>query len=105
MAGVARTGRSRAVSSLQILASWSPFDGYGRSEWLAGGLSSSLTPSPVTVVVGGGRSPVSKKSKGFREVRERGDREERESPKKFKSFSLSRFLSKSQNYSIDNIPV
>ena len=77
------------VSSLQILASWSPFDGYGRSEWLAGGLSSSLTPSSVTVVAGGGRSPVRKKSKGFREVRrEREVREEGENLENSNVFSL-----------------
>ena len=62
-----------------------PFAGAGGSGWEADGPGFTLAPSPVGEVAGGGRTPVEGKKRGFREVREREDKEERET-QKFKTF-------------------
>ena len=49
-----------------------PFAGAGGSRWKADGPGFALAPSPVGEVAGGGRTPVERKKRGFREVRERG---------------------------------
>ena len=49
-----------------------PFIGAGGSRWKAAGPGFALAPSSVGEVVGGGRTPVERMKRGFREVRERG---------------------------------
>ena len=48
-----------------------PFVGVGGSRWKADGPGFALAPSPVGEVVGGGKTPVERVSKGFRVRRER----------------------------------
>ena len=58
-----------------------PFAGAGGSGWEAGGPSFTLAPSPVGEAAGGGRTPVERKKRGFRERGEREDKEKRETQK------------------------
>ena len=60
-----------------------PFAGAGGSGWEAGVPSFTLAPSPVGEAAGGGRTPVERKKRGFRERGE--DKKERET-QKFKTF-------------------
>ena len=48
-----------------------PFVGAGGSRWKVAGPGFALAPSPVGEVVGGGKMPVERVSKGFRVRRER----------------------------------
>ena len=54
-----------------------PFAGADGSGWEADGPGFTLAPSPVGEVAEGGRTPVERKKRGFREERERIRRREK----------------------------